>query len=151
MIEPIRKTLLVDVTPQRAFRAFTEELAAWWPLATHHIGKTAPVTAVIEPRAGGGWFERAADGTICMWGHVQTWEPPSRLVLLWQITADWTYDPSFSTEVEVRFVALGPAKTRIEFEHRQLERFGERAPAQRQSMDSGWGGILDRYAAATAA
>jgi hypothetical protein len=151
MIEPIRKSLVVETTPQRAFRAFTEEQAAWWPLATHHIGKTAPETAVMEPQAGGRWFERAADGTICPWGRVKVWDPPSRLVLDWQITADWAYDPSFSTEIEVRFVALGPAKTRIEFEHRQLERFGERAPAQRETMDSGWGGILDLYAARAAA
>jgi uncharacterized protein YndB with AHSA1/START domain len=147
VIEPIRKSLVVETTPERAFRVFTEQHGAWWPLATHHIGKTPPEAAVIEPRAGGRWYERAADGTICLWGHVQAWEPPHRLVLLWQIASDWAYDESFSTEIEVRFVALGPARTRIEFEHRQLERFGDRAAAQRETMDGGWGGIFDLYAA----
>jgi uncharacterized protein YndB with AHSA1/START domain len=146
MTEPIRKSFVVDATPERAFRVFTEEHGAWWPLATHHIGEKAAETAVIEPRAGGRWFERATDGTICLWGHVQVWEPPSRVVLTWQIGSDWKYDDNFSTEVEVRFVTLGPAQTRVEFEHRQLERFGEKAPAQRQSMDSGWGRILELYA-----
>jgi hypothetical protein len=68
MIEPIRKSLVVEATAERAFRVFTEEHGAWWPLATHHIGKQAAETAVIEPRAGGRWFERATDGTICLWG-----------------------------------------------------------------------------------
>ena len=78
---------------------------------------------------------------------MQVWEPPSRLVLLWQISSDWKYDETFSTEVEIRFVTLGPAQTRIEFEHRQLERFGEKAAAQRQSMDGGWSMILELYKA----
>jgi uncharacterized protein YndB with AHSA1/START domain len=147
MIEPICKSFVVETSQERAFRVFTEEFGAWWPLATHHIGKQPAETAVIEPRGGGRWFERATDGTVCMWGHVQAWEPPSRVVLLWQLTQDWVYDENFSTEIEVRFVMLGPAATRVEFEHRQLERFAERAAEQRTSMDSGWGSILELYAA----
>ena len=72
-------------------------------------------------------------------------------MLLWQIGSNWKYDDDFSTEIEVRFVTLGPAQTRIEFEHRQLERFGEKADAQRQTMDGGWGGILELYKARTEA
>lgn len=147
MVDSIRKSFEVETTAERAFRVFTEEHGLWWPLATHHIGDEVPVTAVIEPGAGGRWYSRNADGTIVMKGRVKTWEPPSRLVLLWQINADWKYDEDFSTEVEVRFVTLGPAATRIEFEHRQLERFGDKAAAQRQSMDGGWGKILELYAA----
>src|SRR5882724_8769162 len=146
-VAPVRKEIVVETSQARAFRVFTEEHGAWWPLATHHIGEKAAETAVIEPRAGGRWFERAADGTICLWGQVQVWEPPSRLVLLWQISSAWKYEEDFSTEIEVRFVTLGPAATRIEFEHRQLERFGEKAAAQRESMDGGWGKILDLYVA----
>jgi uncharacterized protein YndB with AHSA1/START domain len=149
MVEPIRKSFVVEATRERAFRVFTEQHGAWWPLATHHIGDQVPETAIIEPGAGGRWYARNTDGSIVMKGRVQTWEPPSRLVLLWQITADWVYDEDFSTEIEVRFVTLGPAKTRVEFEHRQLERFGDKAAAQRQSMDGGWGTILDLYAERT--
>jgi len=113
-IAPIRKSLVVEASRERAFRVFTEEHGAWWPLATHHIGKKPAETVVIEPRAGGRWFERATDGDTCLWGHVQVWDPPNRLVLLWQVTADYAYDEAFSTEVEVRFVVLGPALTRVE-------------------------------------
>jgi len=149
MVEPIRKSFVVEATPERAFRVFTEEHGAWWPLVTHHIGDQVPETAIIEPGAGGRWYARNTDGSIVMKGRVQTWEPPTRLVLLWQITADWVYDEDFSTEIEVRFVTLGPAKTRVEFEHRQLERFGDRATTQRESMDGGWGTILELYRART--
>ena len=91
-IDPIRQEIIIDVTPERAFRVFTEEHGAWWPLATHHIGAQAAETAIIEPRVGGRWFERAADGTECMWGRVLAWDPPGRLVLAWQIGPNWKYD-----------------------------------------------------------
>ena len=146
-IAPIRKTLTVEASRERAFRVFAEQQGSWWPLASHHIGKGTAETLVLEPRAGGRWYERATDGSVCPWGQVQVWDPPNRVVLLWQITADWAYDETFSTEIEVRFVMLGPALTRVELEHRQLERFGERAVAQRQSMDGGWGRILELYVA----
>jgi uncharacterized protein YndB with AHSA1/START domain len=145
-IEPIRKELVVETTQARAFRVFTEEHGAWWPLATHHIGSKPAETAIIEPRAGGRWFERAQDGSECMWGHVQVWDPPGRIVLTWEIGSDWQHDQTLLTEVEVRFVALGPARTRIEFEHRMLEKFGEKAQSMRDSMNPGWAGILDLYA-----
>jgi hypothetical protein len=145
---PIRKEIEVEASQARAFRVFTEEHGAWWPLATHHIGAAAAETAIIEPRNGGRWFERAADGSECDWGRVLVWDPPGRLVLSWQIGADWTRDETLLTEVDVRFVALGPARTRIELEHRQLERYGETAEQMRGIFDSegGWSGILRRFA-----
>ncbi|WP_342359152.1 SRPBCC family protein [Terrarubrum flagellatum] len=146
-IASVRKEITVEVTQARAFRVFTEEHGAWWPLATHHIAAKPAETAIIEPFAGGRWFERAADGEICLWGKVLAWEPPTRLVLGWQIGADWKHDPALITEVEIRFVALGPALTRIELEHRDLERFGEAAGTLRGSFDSegGWAGIMKLY------
>ena len=75
------------------------------------------------------------------------WEPPARLVLAWQLTADWKFDPSLITEVEVRFIADGANKTRVELEHRNLERYGERADGLRATIDSpeGWGGLLQLF------
>ena len=147
---PVRKSITVNADAARAFEVFAGRIGSWWP-HTHTIGSSPQKNIVLEPRAGGRWFERATDGTICLWGHVQVWDPPSRLVLLWQIGSNWKYDDDFSTEIEVRFVTLGPAQTRIEFEHRQLERFGEKADAQRQTMDGGWGSILELYKARTQA
>jgi hypothetical protein len=143
----VRKEIVVEASQARAFRVFTEEHGAWWPLASHHIAAKAAETAIIEPRAGGRWFERAADGSECLWGKVLVWDPPGRLVLAWQIGADWKHDDTFSTEVEIRFVSLGPATTRVELEHRQIEHFGEAAERMRGAFDSdeGWSGILRRY------
>jgi uncharacterized protein YndB with AHSA1/START domain len=103
---------------------------------------------IVEPRAGGRWFERGEDGSECQWGAVLVWEPPSRVVLAWQITADWTYDPNFATELELRFAAEGEHATRVELEHRHLERFGDRAQLAYETFSSphGWSGLLARYA-----
>jgi hypothetical protein len=149
MIAPVRKEIVVEASQARAFRVFTEEHGLWWPLASHHIGEKPAETAIIEPRAGGRWFERAADGSECLWGKVAVWDPPGRLVLSWEIGATWKHDESIATEVEVRFVVLGPALTRIELEHRMLERLGDAAETMRGAFDSegGWSGILKAYAA----
>jgi uncharacterized protein YndB with AHSA1/START domain len=151
-VAPVRKEIVVEASQARAFRVFTEEHGAWWPLASHHIGDKAAETAIIEPRAGGRWFERAADGTECPWGKVLVWDPPGRIVLSWEIGANFKYEPGLSLEVEIRFVVLGPASTRIELEHRNLERLGDAAEAMRAAFDSdaGWKGILQAYAARAA-
>lgn len=108
--------------------------------------------AVIEPRAGGRWFERGEDGSECIWGRVLIWEPPARVVLGWQINGEFKYDAAVVTEVEVRFIPEGANVTRVELEHRHLERFGEKAALLREKVDSpnGWGLLLERFAAVTA-
>ena len=148
---PVRKTLLVKAGQVRAFEVFTTGMGRWWP-ASHSIGKSPQKDAVMEPRTGGRWFERGEDGTECDWGRVLVWEPPSRVVLAWQISAEWKFDPGLQTEVEVRFIAEGPKLTRVEFEHRNLERYGDKAEAVRKSIssDGGWPGLLAAYAAAAA-
>ncbi len=145
-IAPIKAELVVDASQERAFRVFTEEHGAWWPLAHYHIGEKAAETAVIEPRAGGRWYERAQDGTECPWGKVLVWDPPGRLVLAWQIGANWKYDPDLVTEVEVRFIALGPARTRIELEHRKLDQYGDAAQAAREQLAGGWPALVQAFA-----
>ena len=146
---PVRRDFVVKSSPQRAFDVFTTGFGRWWP-ATHKIGASALKTAVLEPGVGGRWYEIDEDGTETDWGRVLAWEPPSRLVLAWQISADFRFDPDLVTEIEVRFTAAGPGATRVEFEHRNLERLGERAAALREQLNGGWAGILDRYAEAVA-
>ncbi len=149
----VRKTITVAAPQEVAFRVFTEKIATWWPLESHHIGASKAVSAVIEPRVGGRWFERGEDGAETPWGSVVAWEPPRRVVLTWEISCDWKCDPSLRTEVEVRFVAEGPRTTRVELEHRHLDRFGPRADEMRAIFDSpgGWAGLLERFAGAAAA
>jgi len=140
----VRKTVLVNVPQAHAFAVFTEQVDAWWPLSTHHIGAHPAQTAIIEPRAGGRWFERSSDGVECDWGRVLVWEPPHRIVLSWDISAEWKYDPKLGTEVEVRFVSEGPDTTRVDLEHRRLERYGPQAETMQATFDSedGWSSIL---------
>lgn len=145
----VQKAVVVNAPQARAFDAFTQRIDRWWPLQSHHIGAVEPKAAIIEPRAGGRWYERAADGTECDWGKVLLWEPPHRLVLSWSIGSDWKYDAKLHTEVEVRFVAEAADRTRVELEHRKLEQFGADAQKMRAIFESegGWQGILQRYVA----
>jgi uncharacterized protein YndB with AHSA1/START domain len=144
---PVRKSIRVGAPQQRAFDVFTAGMGRWWP-KTHHIGAADLDTLIIEPRAGGRWFERGVDGVECDVGKVLVWEPPSRLVLAWQLTPEWKFDPDLITEVEVRFIADGDNATRVELEHRHLERFGDGADAMRQQIDApdGWSGLLQLFA-----
>jgi uncharacterized protein YndB with AHSA1/START domain len=149
----VRKIVAVQAPPAVAWRVFTEKIGAWWPLATHKIGKAKAIDAVIEPRVGGRWYERGDDGSTCDWGRVLSWEPHTRLVLSWEITADWQHDPKLQTEVEVRFIDEGENGTRLELEHRHLDRYGARRDEMRGIFDSegGWGGLLASFARAAAA
>ena len=148
----VNKSVLVNAPQAHAFAVFTEQLGAWWPLKTHHIGAHPAQTAIIEPRAGGRWFERSSDGVECDWGRVLVWEPPHRIVLSWDIDAAWKYDPKLGTEVEVRFISEGPRTTRVELEHRRLERYGAQAETMQATFESegGWSGILRGFAQAAA-
>jgi uncharacterized protein YndB with AHSA1/START domain len=143
---PIRKSITVDAPVDRAFEVFTKGFGTWWP-ATHSIGRTALRNAVIEPKAGGRWYEIGEDGSECDWGEVLAWDRPTRLVLAWRIGFDWRYDPNLLTEVEVRFTPVGDGATRVDFEHRLLENMGANAAAARETYDSpgGWAGLLTAY------
>ena len=144
----VRKVVGVEAPREAAWRVFTQEMGSWWPLATYKIGKTDAVDAVIEPRVGGRWYERGDDGSTCDCGRVLAWEPPSRLVLSWDITADWQYDPALQTGIEVRFLDEGDARTRVEFEHRRLDRYGDRRDEMRTIFDTigDWGRLLAAFA-----
>jgi uncharacterized protein YndB with AHSA1/START domain len=149
----VRKTARVQAPIEIAWRVFTEQLGTWWPLENYKIGKAKAVDAVIEPRVGGRWYERGEDGSTCDWGTVLAWEPPARLVLSWDITADWQYDPKLKTEIELRFVAEGESVTRVELEHRRLDRFGARRDEMRRIFDTegDWGRVLEMFGRVAAA
>ena len=145
----VRKLMSVKAPAAVVWKVFTEEMGKWWPLAAYKIGKANAVDAVIEPRVGGRWYEQGEDGSTCDWGSVLVWEPPTRLVLSWDITADWQYDPALKTEIEVRFVADGENGTRVELEHRLLDRYGPRRDEMRAIFDKegDWGRLLQAFAA----
>jgi len=98
----VRKVVNVQAPQDVAWRVFTEKMGTWWPLAIYKIGKANAVDAVVEPRVGGRWYERGDDGSTCDWGSVALWEPHSRLVLYWEITADWQHDPSYASSLRAR-------------------------------------------------
>jgi uncharacterized protein YndB with AHSA1/START domain len=144
----VRREVTVAVPPERAFEVFTGGMGTWWPLETHHIGEQVPVDVVIEPHVGGRCFERAADGTECDWGRVLAWEPPGRLVFARHLTSEWAFDPDpeNATHVEVRFTPDGDG-TRVELEHRHLERYADKAAEMHEALgsDGGWTGLLRLY------
>ena len=148
----VRKAVSVQAPPAVAWRVFTEQMGSWWPLANYKIGKANAVDAVIEPHVGGRWYERGDDGSTCDWGVVLSWEPPSRLVLSWDISADWQPDPTLKTEIEVHFIPVGKDGTRVELEHRLLDRYGARRDEMRRIFDTegDWGRLLQQFARAAA-
>ena len=147
---PVRKSIFVDAPQGRAFDVFTSGIGRWWP-KTHKIGAADLERPVLEQKAGGRWYELGVDGSQCDVGKVSVWEPPARLILIWQLTAEFTFDPDLETEVEVTFTPEGSG-TRVDLEHRHLERLGDTAEKLREAVDSpgGWSGLLELYAQATA-
>jgi len=149
----VRKMLVVQAPQAIAWRVFTEKMRTWWPLSNYKIGKANAVDAIIEPRIGGRWYEQGDDGSTCDWGTVLAWEPTSRLVLSWDIDANWQPDPSLKTEIEVRFIAEADNRTRVELEHRKLDRYGERRDEMRRIFDTegDWGRLLEMFGRSAAA
>jgi uncharacterized protein YndB with AHSA1/START domain len=148
----VRKTLVVDCAPEHAFAVFTRNMGRWWP-ATHHVGATPFRDVIVEPRSGGRWYEINAEDEEGQWGHVLAWEPPQRVVLSWHLGTTFAYDPDLAhaSELDIRFHAAGDNRTRVEFEHRHIERHGEGYEKLRDVLDGGWVGILDEFAKRAAA
>ena len=123
---PVRTSIVVDAPVQRAFEVFTQEMRSWWP-EDHHVLEGELAEMVFEPRVGGRIYDRAADGRECTWSRVLAYEPPHRLVFSWDVSTSWGIeeDPEHTSEVEVRFIAEADSRTRVELEHRNLERHGD--------------------------
>src|SRR6185312_10259914 len=132
---PVRKSIVVKASTEKSFTTFTSRIGRWWP-RSKSIGSAPQADVVLEPAVGGRWYERGADGSECEWGKVLQWQPPSRVVLAWQIGVDWKYDPSLVTEVEITFTALGASETRVDLEHRHLERLGPHADRVRVGAEA---------------
>jgi uncharacterized protein YndB with AHSA1/START domain len=141
-LEPVRRSVEVGCSAAEAFRLFTEEIDSWWPLATHSIGLAEAQACFFEGRDGGRIYESHGDGSISLWGTVTVWEPPERVVFSWHPGRD----ASTAQEVELRFTQIADG-TRVELEHRGWEILGETADEIRSAYESGWVGVLDRYAA----
>ena len=150
----VRTSIVVNAPVAHAFSVYTEQMGSWWP-PEHHLLQGELAGMVFEPRAGGHIYDRATDGSECRWARVLAYEPPHRLVFSWDISLQWTLetDPARTSEVEVRFVALDDGRTRVELEHRHLERHGDGWEAMRSAVGSadGWDAGMVRYAAAAGA
>jgi uncharacterized protein YndB with AHSA1/START domain len=151
LLAPVRKEVIVTAAQSRAFEVFTARMGQWW-LKSHSVVPTGQADVVIEPVSGGRWYEVGTAGETCDWGRVLVWEPPNFIVLAWQLSAKWVFDPNLMTEVEVVFSPAGQGKTRVVLEHRGLEAFDD-AAEMRSTFDSanGWAGVLASYVAAMAA
>ena len=141
----VRVTVVVDAAIDKAFTAFTTDIGSWWP-PEHHILEGELAEMVFEPRVGGYIYDRASNGNECRWARVLVYEPPTRIVFSWNISLQWGLeaDPERTSEVEVRFVAERPDRTRVELEHRNLDRHGEGWESMRDALGSGW--TLDHFA-----
>lgn len=144
-MDPVRKTITVKATPEHAFRVFTEGVDSWWP-RQHHIGTAEMKKNIIEGRTGGRCYSEQTDGTEAPWGSVLVWDPPKRVLLAWQITPQWKFEPDLSkaSEVEVSFTPESGGHTRVDLNHQYWERHGENAETMRTAVggDGGWGGLL---------
>jgi hypothetical protein len=143
MIEPIRLSFEVDCPADHAFRTWTRGISRWWP-ADHTVSGDDDVSVVLEGMVGGRIFERTAAGVEHDWGEVTVWEPPRRLGYLWHLRTD----RADATEVEVRFLAQGEARTLVEIEHRGWERLGARGESWRERNLGGWSTLLPHFVAA---
>jgi uncharacterized protein YndB with AHSA1/START domain len=146
----VRRQITVDAPIEKAFTVFTEQFGDFKP--REHNLLAAPIAeTVFEPRVGGHIYDRATDGTECRWARVLAYEPPDRVVFSWDIGPQWQLeaDPDNASEVEVRFIAEGPERTRVELEHSKIDRHGPgwEAVADGVGADGGWPLYLSRYAA----
>ncbi len=145
----VRRQVVVDLSIDRAFAAFVERFGDFKP-PEHNLLGAEIVESRFEPRVGGHIYDRAADGSECRWARVLAYEPPRRVVFSWDISPQWRLetDESNASEVEVQFVAETPERTRLELEHRHLDRHGPGWESLRDAIDSdgGWLLYLGRYA-----
>jgi uncharacterized protein YndB with AHSA1/START domain len=142
-------SVVVDAPIDKAFKVFTEDFGQFKPPEHNMLGVEIAET-VFEPREGGHLYDRGVDGSECRWGRILAYEPPHRVVVSWDIGPTWQIetDPDKTSEFEVRFVAETPERTKVELEHRNLDRHGEGWEGVREGVDGeqGWPLYLHRYA-----
>jgi uncharacterized protein YndB with AHSA1/START domain len=145
----VKRSIVVEAPIERAFEVFTKKFGSFKP-AEHNILAVKIAETVFEPRVGGYLYDRGVDGSECRWARVLAYEPPHRVLLSWNISPRWQIetDPEKASEWEVRFTAETPQRTRVEIEHRKLERHGDGWEGVRDGVagDQGWPLYLQRYA-----
>ncbi|WP_435121558.1 SRPBCC family protein [Micromonospora tulbaghiae] len=145
----VRRQIVVDAPVERAFAVFTERFGDFKP-KEHNLLSSPIAETVFEAKVGGHIYDRAEDGSECAWARILVFEPPDRLVFSWDISPAWQLEQDLenASEVEVRFVAETPQRTRVELEHRNLDRHGPGWESVRDGVghDQGWPLYLDRYA-----
>jgi uncharacterized protein YndB with AHSA1/START domain len=147
----VRRQIVVEAPIERAFSVFTERFGDFKP-PEHNLLQAPIAETIFEPRVGGHIYDRGVDGSECRWARVLVYEPPDRVVFSWDISPQWQIEtnPDNTSEVEVRFLAEAPARTRLELEHRNLDRHGSGWQAVAEGVaddDGGWPLYLARYAA----
>jgi len=150
----VQSEIVVEAPIERAFTFFTDDIGRWFP-ADYNLLPVDIAERVFEPRVGGQIYDRGVDGSECRWARVLAYEPPRRVVFSWDISPQWQIetDPEKTSEVEVRFTSEGPERTRVELEHRNLERHGDGWESARDSVrdEGGWKWVLQRFAEQLAA
>ena len=144
----VTSSVVVGAPIEKAFSVFTDGIATWWS-PDHHVLQTELAEMVFEPREGGFIYDRGVDGSECRWARVLVYQPPHRLVFSWDISLQWQIelDPTRTSEVDVRFTAEGPSRTRVELEHRHIDRHGDGWEQMRDAVGSpdGWAVGLRRF------
>jgi uncharacterized protein YndB with AHSA1/START domain len=147
-------TTVVEAPIERAFSVFTEGIGSWMP-SEYNLLEVEITKRVFEPRAGGRVYDVGTDGSECHWGRVLAYEPPHRVVFSWDISPQWQIetDPERTSEIEVRFSAEEPGRTRVDLEHRNLDRHGDGWEHTRDAVggEGGWPGCLSAFAERVAA
>jgi uncharacterized protein YndB with AHSA1/START domain len=144
----VRASILVEAPIERAFHVFTDDFGSFKP-PEHNLLEVDIAETVFEPRVGGYLYDRGVDGSECRWARVLAFEPPHRVLLSWDISPHWQLEtePEKTSEWEVRFISETPQRTRVELEHRNLDRHGEGWEGVRDGVaaDEGWPLYLRRY------
>ena len=145
----VRNSIVVEAPIERAFLVFTKDFGRFKP-PEHNLLQVEIAETVFESHVGGNIYDRGVDGSECRWARVLAYEPPNRVVFSWDISPHWQIetDHDKTSEVEVRFIAEGPDRTRLEIEHRNLDRHGDGWEAAREGVhgDQGWPLYLQRFA-----
>ncbi len=149
IVPPVKRYVIVEAPIERAFEVFTKEFGRFKP-AEHNLLAVKIAETIFEPRVGGYLYDRGIDGSECRWARVLAYEPPRRVLLGWNISPRWQIetDPDKCSEWEVRFIAETPQRTRVEIEHRKMERHGAGWESMRDGIggEQGWPLYLQRYA-----
>src|SRR4051812_5029576 len=145
----VQKSIVVNAPVERAFTIFTDQMGSWWPPDMPILD--APLAKMVfEPRAGGRIYDVGTDGSECQWSRVLAYEPPARVVISWDISLQWQIEtnPERTSEVEIRFTAEGENRTRVDLEHRNLDRHGDGWERMRTAVGSpnGWNKGLAAFA-----